>query len=119
MITLRPGSPPTSVNVYDTQGVELAVLSPGTANTVLRAGMIGAVNVTLGGETRSCNLANLDWLDTATHIGVSTRLRNGVPVCTLENMGSTVSTPDIFSQTAGERCVYMTDQRGTSGLVCK
>jgi len=119
VITLRPGSPSTTVNVYDTSGTELAVLTTGAPNSVLRSGMIGAVNVTVGGVTRSCDLDGLTWLDSAAQIGVSTRVRDGEPLCTLENMDTTVSTPDIFAQSAGGRCVYMTNQRGTSGLVCK
>lgn len=97
--------------------MEIASIPHGHHTTTFN-GNISAVVVTLDGISRSCDLSGLDWLDGSQHIGVSTAVRRGNPVCTLENMDDTVMMSDIFAQMPGNQCVYMSDQRGQSGMVC-
>jgi hypothetical protein len=119
-LTLSPDSPPTSVNILDANGEDIATLPHGQRNATFRGrGDIGAIVFTVDGIARRCDLAGLDWLDNTTHIGMHTSTRYREPTCTLEDLTETVATPDIAAQLQGNRCVYMSDQRGQSGMVCE
>jgi hypothetical protein len=120
-ISLTPDSSSHAhLEVFDTEGNVLAVLNPGVRKSPLRGRAdIGAVVVTLDGESRTCDMApSLEWIDTATHIGVSVQTKNGSPTCTLNDMSTGISMPDVWGTVPGQRCVYVTDQRGHSGLQC-
>lgn len=117
-ITVTAGSPPTGVRVVDAAGVDIASIPHGQRNANFN-GQIAAIVFTVNGIARTCNLDGLDWLDEATHIGLSTAIRRGEPVCTLEDLDYAITTNDIFAQTQGNRCVYMSNQRGHSGMICE
>jgi hypothetical protein len=118
-LSLTPQSPNTDVRVLNLNGQEIAGLRNGARNGDFTGrGDISAIIFTINNESRTCDLNGLDWLQSSEHIGMSTKIQNGEPVCTLEDMTETVSTPDIFGSAMGQRCVYMSDQRGTSGFVC-
>jgi hypothetical protein len=119
-LTLMPDSPVTRVKVMDTNGVDIATIYNGERNVTFRGrGDISAIVFSIDGVSRSCDLTGLDWLDNSTHIGMSTAMQNGEPVCTLEDLTESFITQDIFAQMPGGRCVYMSDQRGRSGMVCE
>lgn len=120
-ITVSDHSPPTAVHVFDVDGKEMVSLASGgqRSKSFSTRGMIGDIRVTVHGETRSCNLMGHGWLDITDNIGISTRMRGREPVCSLQDVSTTLTSPDISAQLRGNRCQYMTDQRGNSGLVCK
>ena len=119
-ISVTADSPPTGVQVLDANGVDIATIPHGKRSANFRGrGDISAIIVTVNGISRSCDLQGLDWLDGADDIGVTTSMRGGEPRCTLEDMSETVMSGDIFAQMPGNRCVYMSDQRGQSGMVCE
>lgn len=120
-ISVTPDSPPTGVQVLDANGVEIAAIPHGKRSANFRGrGDISAIVVTVNGISRSCNLQGLDWLASAEDIGVTTSMRRGgEPRCTLEDMGETVMSGDIFAQMPGNRCQYRTNQKGQSGMVCE
>jgi hypothetical protein len=117
-LSLTPQSPNTDVRVLNLNGQEIAGLHNGARNVDFTGrGDISAIIFTINNESRTCDLSEF-WLQSSEHIGMSTKIQNGEPVCTLEDLTETVSTPDIFGSAMGQRCVYMSDQRGTSGFVC-
>lgn len=119
-LTVTPGSPPTGVTVLDSDGVNLATVPHGQRDVTFKGrGDISVIVFTVNGIARRCNLTGLQWLDHSSHIGITTRMRRGEPVCTLEDLSETVMTQDIHAQMPGNRCVYMTDQRGQSGMICE
>jgi hypothetical protein len=119
-VFLTPDSPSTHVRVVDTEGRVIAELARGARKTEMRGrGDIAAVLVTINGQERVCDMAPaLEWIDAATHIGVSTTTTKGGPTCTLIDMSAGVSVPDMRGALPGQRCVYVTDQKGNSGLEC-
>ena len=119
-ISLTPESPSTQVRVVDTEGHIIGNLTPGVRNTELRGrGDIASILVTVEGQERTCDMAPaLEWIDTATHIGLTTSGKKGIPSCTLSDMSAGVNVPDVWGVSMGRRCVYVSDQRGTSGLEC-
>ena len=118
-LTLTPQSPNTDVRVLDLNGTEIALLRNGLRNVDFSGrGDISAIIFTVNNKTRACDLNGLDWLQSSEHIGMSTKIRDGEPLCTLEDMSEATHTPDIFGSSVGQRCVYMTDQRGAAGFVC-
>ena len=110
----------THLRVLDTEGNVMAILNAGMRASALRGRAdIGAVLVTLDGVTRTCDMAPaLEWIDAASHIGVSATVKNGIPVCTLSDMNAGVTTADVWGLLPGQRCVYVTDQKGHAGLEC-
>ena len=108
------------VKVFDVEGKVLASLTPGMRTSKIRGHAdIDGVVVAVNGVSRSCDLApSLEWLDTTSHIGITASIKNGAPVCSLGDMDAGVSMPDVWGTVPGQRCVYVTDQRGTSGLEC-
>lgn len=117
-ISLTPDSPDSIVHVVDTNMKELGVIQMGDRHTILRGGNIGAIMVTLNGVTRRCDLNGLDWLKTSKDIGVAASMRGGEPVCTLRDLTQQNASPDILASARGGQCMYMSDQRGHSGLRC-
>lgn len=120
-ITVSKHSPPTAVHVFDVNGKELVSLqsSGERSKSFPTRGTIGDIRVTVQGETRSCNLMGHGWLDITDNIGITTRMRGREPVCSLEDVSTTRTPPDISAQLQGNRCQYMTNPRGEGGLVCK
>jgi hypothetical protein len=119
-ISLLPESPNTNVKVLDVNGDMIANLRNGARNGYFTGrGDISAVIFTVNNETRACDLSETtEWLQSSEHIGLRTKILHGAPTCTLENLDESTQSADIFGTAAGNRCVYMTDQRGDSGFIC-
>jgi hypothetical protein len=118
-ISLMPESPNTNVRVLNVNGDVIATLMNGARSAdFVGRGDISAIIFTVNNETRACDLQGLDWLQTSEHIGLRTKFQNNEPTCTVENLDESVQSADIFGTTAGNRCVYMSDFKGSSGFVC-
>ena len=119
-ISLLPESPNTNVRVLDLNGDVIASLRDGARNAYFTGrGDISAIIFTVNNETRACDLGDSqEWLQSSEHIGLRTKFQHGAPTCTLENMDESTQSADIFGSAVGNRCVYMSDQKGSSGFVC-
>lgn len=114
-ISVMGGSPSVQVDVLGVDGVRLVSMDRNTRSAKL-TGAIGAIVVSVGGMVRTCDLSGVE---SSEHIGLHVDVRGGEPLCTLEDVSSTMVAPDLFASTPGRRCKYMSDQRGNSGLVCE
>ncbi len=119
-VSITPNSSVSDVRVISTGGKLMAHLTSNKRSANLQGhGDVGVVLVSLDGEERSCDMSpTLDWIDATTHIGVEVGGRRGNVECTLVDMDAGVSVPDMWGATPGQRCVYVSDQKGRAGLEC-